>query len=250
MGHNHSTESSGVVNTCQNADKFNKTKRSETNATSKRFAKLRELRRSGRAKMAVSSKEIRRRFGLSKSQLDGLLSRFSVPWGILKESSGRYVWSEASAKRLSEHLSKRSGILEGETASVESIGEASVVSTRNTLDDTGLVRALVAVMEKQADEMKRLRFALDDIQSVHRQEMQELKHLQNSRMADLESKISGEMASNSYQQAATLGTLASRIDRRREPSTTIDAIWRYLTTPLRFLLSDRRSLVREPLRKR
>jgi len=96
--------------------------------------------------MAVSSKEIRRRFGLSKSQLDGLLSRFSVPWGIMKESSG----------------------LE------RSFGEASVVSTRNTLDNTGLVRALVAVMEKQADEMKRLRFALDDIQSVHRQEMQEL----------------------------------------------------------------------------
>lgn len=52
----------------------------------------------------LSSGQIKKKFGLKKSQVDFLAARFGREWALKKDGGGRYLWDDESQARLKTHL--------------------------------------------------------------------------------------------------------------------------------------------------
>ena len=183
----------------------------------------------------MHNQDIRRKFKLRKTQLDGIIARFGKEWNLDKDLHGRWKWPEQAVKSLIEYLKTR-----GEVKDIES-------RTNFTKDGDG-ISGLNAVLElhflklkeSQSSDVKTIRGEMAHFETALNRVMHETKNAHREVLTLLEHKVLAiqEKANSALaEKERQINALLTRLDRRQRSATFFQKIWKVLNAPI---LKDRR----------
>lgn len=199
----------------------------------------------------LNTRQIIKKFNVSKSQIDHLIRTKKNEWGLIKGKKGIWMWDENSIQNLENYI-RNSEVVTPQVI-VNSGLEASI---KNSNEELAMIfaRAVNERLEEiQTHQTEQIEYLKDDLKKSHQKEIEELKFYHKreiqllreeirSHTGNFDHKISIILDRKDRELVARdkiLSSLESRTERRWEPITWFGKFYKKIVLEI-FIWKDRR----------